>query len=103
MAADIDWVSNVFKEFGEVAYVSLPKYKDGRNKGFAFVEFKQPDCAIEAVKVSIEICHPSSHSLPFLCHRHIQQPVPTRLLYKTQGSYAASELSVKSNFIFVIS
>lgn len=49
--ADIDWITDIFKEFGEVAYVSLPKYKDGRNKGFAFVEFKQPSPAVEAVKV----------------------------------------------------
>nr|CAG4635044.1 EOG090X0CQA [Alona affinis] len=49
--ATIEWVTNVFTEFGKVTYVSLPKLKDpSRIKGFAFVEFEEPDSAIKAVK-----------------------------------------------------
>lgn len=42
-------VRNQFKQFGNVTYVSLPKYRtSGRIKEFAFVEFEQ--------KSSVERC-----------------------------------------------
>lgn len=42
-------VKNLFKQFGDVAYVSLPKFKSsGRIKEFAFIEF--------AEKNSVEQC-----------------------------------------------
>ena len=51
-AATIEWVTSTFMEFGNIAYVSLPKYRDGsRNKGFAFVEFIDEESAIRAVEV----------------------------------------------------
>lgn len=40
--ATIETVKNIFKQFGPVAYVSLPKYKrSGKIKEFAFVEFEE--------------------------------------------------------------
>ncbi len=52
--ATIEWITNIFSEFGGVAYVSLPKYRDGvRIKGFAFVEFSDSESATKAVKVGL--------------------------------------------------
>lgn len=40
-SSDIDTIKNLFKQFGTVAYVSLPKYRrSGKIKEFAFVEFE---------------------------------------------------------------
>lgn len=51
--ASIEWITSIFSEYGVVAYVSLPKFKDAtRIKGFAFVEFCDPESAAKAVKVS---------------------------------------------------
>lgn len=51
--ASIEWITSIFSEYGVVAYVSLPKFKDAtRIKGFAFVEFCDPESAAKAVTVS---------------------------------------------------
>ena len=38
--ADHDVIRNLFSSFGDIVYVSIPKFKSGRSKGFAFIEFK---------------------------------------------------------------
>lgn len=39
-----EWVTSIFSEFGEVVYVSIPKYRqNGIIKGFAFVEFENEE------------------------------------------------------------
>jgi len=41
-----EWIVKIFQEFGQVAYVSLPKFKRSKQpKGFAFVEFEDEDAA----------------------------------------------------------
>ena len=41
--ADHDVIRNIFSSFGDIVYVSIPKFKSGRSKGFAFIEFKTPE------------------------------------------------------------
>ncbi|KAH8878270.1 La-related protein 7 [Schistosoma japonicum] len=46
-----DWIRNMFEEYGEVLYVSLPRYHRSNSfRGFAFVEFKTSKSARKAVK-----------------------------------------------------
>lgn len=60
--ASIEWITSIFSEYGTVAYVSLPKFKDAtRIKGFAFVEFCDSDSAAKALKVSF-LC-PSGNNI----------------------------------------
>lgn len=41
-----EWIEKIFQEFGQVAYVSLPKFKQSKEpKGFAFVEFEEEEAA----------------------------------------------------------
>ena len=47
--ADHDYIRNVFQSYGEVVYVSIPKFKSGRAKGFAFIEFKTTDSVDKVV------------------------------------------------------
>ncbi|CAG9119577.1 unnamed protein product [Plutella xylostella] len=46
VTASREWLERVFSEYGTVAYISLPKFKDSqRIKGYAFVEFNSPEDA----------------------------------------------------------
>lgn len=43
-------VIDVFKRFGDVAYVSVPRFPGGSCKGFGFVEYKDIQAAAEALR-----------------------------------------------------
>ncbi|XP_015589916.1 la-related protein 7 [Cephus cinctus] len=46
-----DWLSNVFSQYGPIAYVSIPRYKSNKKiKGFAFVEFETVESADACLK-----------------------------------------------------
>lgn len=61
-----EWLKSVFSEFGNVTYVSIPKYKNNNlNKGFAFIEFETEDIAKKTVQFFEEIgCKMSSQMTP---------------------------------------
>ena len=46
-----DEIRGVFERFGEVSEVALPSSKDGGNKGFAFVRFRETS-AVAAIMTS---------------------------------------------------
>lgn len=61
-----EWLSSVFSEFGNIAYVSIPKYKNNNlNKGFAFVEFENEADTEKVLKFFEDIdCKMPSHMAP---------------------------------------
>lgn len=52
LKADHDWVKSTFDKYGNVAYVSLPKFKSGTIKRFAFVEFENEESANKVLEVN---------------------------------------------------
>lgn len=42
---DHAWLEKNFLNFGPIAYISLPKFKSGQPKGFAFIEFMRKESA----------------------------------------------------------
>lgn len=61
--ASHDGLKNRFKQFGPVAYVSLPKYRHSQKaKGFAFIEFE----SLEGVKSVLKACGVKEDALPDL-------------------------------------
>ncbi|XP_045768924.1 la-related protein 7 isoform X2 [Maniola jurtina] len=46
VTASREWLERVFSDYGQVAYISLPKFKNSNKiKGFAFIEFATPQDA----------------------------------------------------------
>ncbi|XP_060841502.1 la-related protein 7 [Rhopalosiphum padi] len=48
--ADHDWIKSMFEKYGSVAYISLPKFKSGIIKRFAFIEFDNEESAIKVLE-----------------------------------------------------
>lgn len=53
--ADHDWVKSMFEKYGSVAYISLPKFKSGTIKRFAFVEFHDEESAKKVLEVKFKL------------------------------------------------
>lgn len=53
--ADHDWVKSMFEKYGSVAYISLPKFKSGTIKRFAFVEFNDEESAKKVLEVKLKL------------------------------------------------
>lgn len=53
--ADHDWVKSIFEKYGSVAYISLPKFKSGAIKRFAFVEFINEESAKNVIEVKFNL------------------------------------------------
>lgn len=48
---DHEWVYELFSQYGTIDYISFPRFKNtGRPKGFAFVEFQNPEMADKALE-----------------------------------------------------
>lgn len=48
--ADHDWIQNTFSVFGNISYISLPRYKQTKKiKEFAFIEFEQKASVEKAI------------------------------------------------------
>ncbi|XP_001949188.2 la-related protein 7 [Acyrthosiphon pisum] len=61
--ADHDWIKSMFEKYGNVAYISLPKFKSGTIKRFAFIEFDDEESAIKVLKEYKKL-HEESKILP---------------------------------------
>ncbi|XP_027849518.1 la-related protein 7 [Aphis gossypii] len=48
--ADHDWIKSMFEKYGSVAYISLPKFKSGIIKRFAFIEFDNEESAVKVLE-----------------------------------------------------
>lgn len=57
---DHEHLRTTFSAYGDVLYVSLPKYKSGRSKGFAFIEFSTFEVVdkVLAEFTSVDIANP---------------------------------------------
>ncbi|XP_047509363.1 la-related protein 7 [Pieris napi] len=50
VTASRDWLERVFSDYGQVAYISLPKFKNSQKiKGFGFIEFTRPQDAQKCI------------------------------------------------------
>lgn len=52
LPADVkrEQVTKIFKRFGKIAYISVPRFPGGACKGFGFVEYRDVEAAEEALK-----------------------------------------------------
>ncbi|KPJ13394.1 La-related protein 7 [Papilio machaon] len=51
-----DWLKKVFSNYGHVAYISLPKFRNTqRIKGFGFIEFEKPQEAQKCINAFIKM------------------------------------------------
>ncbi|XP_038214925.1 la-related protein 7 [Zerene cesonia] len=56
VTASRDWLERVFSDYGKVAYISLPKFKNSNKiKGFGFIEFARPQDAQKCIKAFTEM------------------------------------------------
>lgn len=54
--ADHDWIKGIFSVYGDIDYISIPKFKySNDSKGFAFVEFAKAESAQKAIEVNITL------------------------------------------------
>lgn len=53
--ADHDWIKSMFEKYGSVAYISLPKFKSGIIKRFAFIEFDNEESAVKVLEVKFNL------------------------------------------------
>ncbi|VVC43542.1 La protein, RNA-binding domain,La-type HTH domain,LARP7, RNA recognition motif 1,Lupus La [Cinara cedri] len=67
LKADHDWVKSMFEKYGNVAYISLPKFKSGTIKRFAFVEFEDEESAKKVVEE-----HKKQHEEPKILPEDLQ-------------------------------
>ncbi|XP_072938815.1 la-related protein 7-like [Epargyreus clarus] len=50
VTANREWLQRVFSEYGHIAYISLPKFKNTQKiKGYAFIEFDKPQDAQKCI------------------------------------------------------
>ncbi|XP_075974720.1 la-related protein 7-like [Anticarsia gemmatalis] len=50
VTASREWLERVFSDYGQVAYISLPKFKNSQKiKGFAFIEYNKPEDAQKCI------------------------------------------------------
>ncbi|KAM3964319.1 la-related protein 7-like [Aphomia sociella] len=50
VTASRDWLERIFSDYGHVAYISLPKFKNSqRIKGYGFIEFNKPEDAQKCI------------------------------------------------------
>lgn len=40
---NLDLAAKVFNKCGDIIYINMPKYKDGLNKGYAFIEYENKE------------------------------------------------------------
>ena len=96
--ADHDWVKNHFMKFGEVLYVSLPKYKStGDIKGFAFVEFDTEESAARACEnLNADECPEGLGKFP-KTNKQIKQ-LHKKVVAQTEGEGDQMEAQTEEQF-----
>ena len=57
---DHEKLQNLFGPFGDISYISVPRFPDGKFKGFAFVEFVEKSSVSKAIK-KLNKYHPTSN------------------------------------------
>ncbi|XP_073949506.1 la related protein 7 [Choristoneura fumiferana] len=56
VSASREWLARVFSDYGNVAYISLPKFKNSQKiKGYGFIEFNKPEDAQKCLMAFTEM------------------------------------------------